>query len=388
MSLKKFGLVKIHLGKTGNMQTNFLESFSGKNVLVTGHTGFKGSWLCQWLIELGANVFGYALKPSTNPSLFNQLSLDKYMNSCISDIRDLNQLKKNIQHIKPDLIFHLAAQPLVRESYVDPIYTFETNVMGTANVLEAVRLLNFSTNIVVITSDKCYENKEWVHGYRENDSMGGYDPYSASKGAAELVVSAWRRSFFNVLNYNKHGVKLASARAGNVIGGGDWAKDRIVPDCMRALSEGKEITVRNPLSTRPWQHVLESLGGYLLLGSKLLNAQKEDLDTFCSGFNFGPYPNSNRTVEILVNEIIKIYQSGSWNFKAEDAMHEASLLNLSIDKAFHILNWQPVWGFEKTVETTVNWYKTSFESPNVINDFTIKQINEYSKSYLNKLITE
>ena len=370
------------------MQTNFLESFSGKNVLVTGHTGFKGSWLCQWLIELGANVYGYALKPSTNPSLFNQLSLDKYMNSCISDIRDLNQLKKNIQHIKPDLIFHLAAQPLVRESYVDPIYTFETNVMGTANVLEAVRLLNFSTNIVVITSDKCYENKEWVHGYRENDSMGGYDPYSASKGAAELVVSAWRRSFFNVLNYNKHGVKLASARAGNVIGGGDWAKDRIVPDCMRALSEGKEITVRNPLSTRPWQHVLESLGGYLLLGSKLLNAQKEDLDTFCSGFNFGPYPNSNRTVEILVNEIIKIYQSGSWNFKAEDAMHEASLLNLSIDKAFHILNWQPVWGFEKTVETTVNWYKTSFESPNVINDFTIKQINEYSKSYLNKLSTE
>jgi len=258
------------------MKYNNLSVYKNKKVLVTGHTGFKGSWLSQWLLLLNAEVFGYALETPTMPSLFDQLQLDKSIRDNRNDIRNIQKLKKYLNEVKPDIIFHLAAQSLVRESYKNPIETIETNIIGTANLLDAIRQLGLSTSVVVITSDKCYENQEWLHGYRENDPMGGYDPYSMSKGAAELVVSAWRRSFFNTNNYNKHGVKLASARAGNVIGGGDWADDRIVPDCMRSLQMEKEIFVRNPLATRPWQHVLESLGGYLVLGSKLMNTGKDE----------------------------------------------------------------------------------------------------------------
>ncbi|WP_117882551.1 CDP-glucose 4,6-dehydratase [Aureibaculum luteum] len=362
------------------MNLDFQNTYRGKKVLVTGNTGFKGSWLSQWLLLLNAEVFGYALEPPTTPSLFNQLQLNKHSNHNRNDVRDLESLKKCIKEIKPDIIFHLAAQSLVRESYDNPIETLETNINGTANVLEAVRQLGLSTNIVVITSDKCYENKEWIHGYRENDPMGGYDPYSMSKGAAELVVSSWRRSFFNINDYNNHGVKVASARAGNVIGGGDWADDRIVPDCMRSLQKNEEIFVRNPLATRPWQHVLESLGGYLVLGNRLLNLDDKDLDTYCSGFNFGPLSASNKTVEVLVKEILENWGRGSWTYKKEDARHEAFLLNLSIDKAYHLLNWQPVWNFKTTVKNTAEWYKNTFENQDQIVNITEKQITEYSKS--------
>lgn len=374
--------MKIHPGKIGNMNTDLNYSYNNKKVLVTGNTGFKGGWLSQWLLLLNAEVFGYALEPPTTPSLFEQLQLNKHSNNNINDVRDLASLKKYINEVKPDIIFHLAAQSLVRESYKNPIDTIETNINGTANVLEAVRQLGLSTNIIVITSDKCYENQEWLHGYRENDPMGGYDPYSMSKGAAELVVAAWRRSFFNTKDFEKHGVKLASARAGNVIGGGDWADDRIVPDCIRSLQKEKEIYVRNPLATRPWQHVLESLGGYLVLGNKLMNIGKDELDTYCSGFNFGPLSSSNKSVEVLVKEILFNWGSGSWTYKKENALHEAFLLNLSIDKAYHLLNWQPVWSFKTTVKNTVDWYKTTFENPENISQLTEKQIAEYSKSLL------
>ncbi len=361
------------------MSINLQDIYKNKKVLITGNTGFKGSWMSQWLLLLNAKVYGYALEPPTKPSLYNELQLDSHCNTIINDVRDLEAIKKYLKEIQPDIIFHLAAQSLVRESYKSPIETIETNINGTANVLEAVRQLKLSTIIVVITSDKCYENQEWLHGYRENDPMGGYDPYSMSKGAAELVVSSWRRSFFNSNDYNNHGVKLASARAGNVIGGGDWADDRIVPDCMRSLQKGDEIFVRNPLATRPWQHVLESLGGYLILGAKLMDTEDNSMKTYCSGFNFGPLSSSNKSVEILVKEILSNWGSGTWTYEKENALHEAFLLNLSIDKAYHLLKWQPVWNFESTVKNTVDWYKTAFENPENISKITDRQITEYSK---------
>ncbi|MCL4160616.1 UNVERIFIED_CONTAM: hypothetical protein GTU68_047671, partial [Idotea baltica] len=250
-------------------------------------------------------------------------------------------------------------------------------------LLEAVRQLGISTTVVIITSDKCYENKEWIHGYRENDSMGGYDPYSMSKGAAELVVSSYRRSFFNPKDFKKHGVKLATARAGNVIGGGDWAKDRIIPDCVKALQKNEEIIVRNPYATRPWQHVLESLGGYLLLGSNLLQSKDDLLETYCSGFNFGPFTTSNKNVETLVNEVLKNWP-GKWRFNQSEAVHEAFLLNLNIDKAVQLLNWKPVWGFEKTIKNTVQWYHKNHNGRDV-RKITISQINNYQEDYINKM---
>ncbi len=375
-----------HYGKNGHKTScmiNF-ECYKGKKVLVTGHTGFKGSWMSQWLLQLNADVYGYALPPSTTPSLYDQLGLKDRMTNMIGDIRDLDVLKKYIASIKPDIIFHLAAQPLVRDSYLDPVYTWETNVNGTMNVMEAVRQLELKTNIVVITSDKCYENKEWIYGYRENDALGGYDPYSASKGAAEIVVSSWRRSFFHPNEIETHGVKIASARAGNVIGGGDWAKDRIIPDCVRALINSQEIQVRNPLSTRPWQHVLESLGGYLLLGRSLLISSENEIDKLCGAFNFGPYGTSNKSVEDLVNEVLKHWE-GSWNYKKEDAFHEAFLLNLNIDKATQTLGWSPVWNFKETIGNTISWYKLVSENPEFALEVTNKQIEKYSCTFIENL---
>jgi len=367
------------------MATDIFEIYKNKKVLITGHTGFKGSWLTQWLLLLNAKVYGYALEPPTNPSLYQQLEIDSKIDSNINDIRDFDSFKKFIQKVKPDIIFHLAAQSLVRESYENPIDTWETNVNGTANLLEAVRQLELETNIIVITSDKCYDNKEWIYGYRENDALGGYDPYSASKGAAEIIVSSWRNSFFNPLKYDEHKVKLASSRAGNVIGGGDWSKDRIIPDCMRALQENKTIQIRNPYATRPWQHVLESLGGYLLLGTKLLSCDKEKLEQYCSAFNFGPFSNSNKTVESLVNEVLK-HWNGKWEYNEEDAVHEAFLLNLNIDKALQFLNWNPVWDFKTTIENTVDWYKNGFKNPASIAEITKNQIKQYSISFNKKII--
>ena len=379
--------MEIQHGKNGKkyfMNSGIFRIYRNKKVLITGHTGFKGSWLTHWLLLLEAKVYGYALEAPTSPSLYEQLGNDRKIESDINDIRDFKSIKKFIGEVKPDIIFHLAAQSLVRESYENPLETLETNVTGTANLLEAVRQLKLSTNIVVITSDKCYDNKEWIYGYRENDAFGGYDPYSASKGAAEIVVSSWRNSFFNPINYNKHKVKLASARAGNVIGGGDWANDRILPDCIRALQKNKTIQIRNPLATRPWQHVLESLGGYLLLGSKLMDVSSNNLEALCSGFNFGPYNTSNKKVEVLVEEVLKHWE-GSWDYNKEDALHEAFLLNLTIDKAFQILEWSPVWNFKTTIEKTVSWYKNSFDNPEEIRIKTEEQIKEYSNFFNNKI---
>lgn len=370
------------------MLAKTLAEYGNKKILVTGNTGFKGSWMSQWLLELGAEVFGYALEPPTEPALYNQIGLENSIRHYSQDVRDFDSFKKALNEIRPDVVFHLAAQPIVRESYITPLETMNTNIMGTANLLEAIRQLKLSTVVIVITSDKSYENQEWLFGYRENDPMGGYDPYSASKGAAEIVTASWRRSFFNPAEYQKHGVKVATVRAGNVIGGGDWAKDRIVPDCIRSLQKNEIIKVRNPLATRPWQHVLEPLGGYLVLGARLLTCEPKDLPAYCSGFNFGPLISSNKNVKTLVDEIIKNWGQGNWDYNKEDAMHEASLLNLTIDKAYHLLQWHPVWDFKTTIANTVAWYKQAHTSKAGLQELTSNQIASYSKDFKFSTITE
>ena len=356
------------------------ETYKGKRVFVTGHTGFKGSWLCEMLLMVGAKVYGYALKPPTRHGLFNQLGLAKRIKShVIGDVRGLAALTRALKAAKPDFVFHLAAQPLVRLSYQEPVETFETNVMGTVNLLEAVRSLVLDTDytdftdcsVVCVTTDKCYENRETVQPYREDDPMGGYDPYSCSKGCDELAIASYRRSFFNG---QESPVWLASARAGNVIGGGDWAQDRIVPDCMRALDRGEKIAVRNKTSTRPWQHVLEPLSGYLTLGAAL--AARQDYEKVAGGFNFGPDPKANRTVKDLVVEILK-HRKGGWVDRCDPkAVHEAGLLNLDIRKAKKVLGWKPRWNFEETVAKTVEWYESVRGGAKVV-DVTRAQIEEY-----------
>lgn len=363
------------------MLDEILNIYRQKKVLITGITGFKGSWMCQWLLNIGAKVYGLSLDPPTDPSMFKQLDLEKNSEWYNLDIRNFDNVKMVIGKVKPDIIFHLAAQSLVRASYENPLETFETNILGTINLFEAVRQSNLSTNIVIVTSDKCYENNEWTYGYRENDPLGGYDPYSASKGATEIIVSSYRRSFFNPANYENHGVNVCSARAGNVIGGGDWAIDRIVPDCIRFLLKDTPIIVRNPLATRPWQHVLEPVGGYLVLGTKLFTNSYVELEKFCSAFNFGPLVSSNKTVGALVNEILKHWGKGEFVYNKEESFHEAHLLSLSIDKAYSLLQWYPVWEFEETIKNTVLWYKELIEQPENILDLTNDQINKYSKEF-------
>lgn len=352
-------------------------------VLVTGHTGFKGSWLCQWLLELGAEVHGYALKPEGVNPLFDQLHLAKLVNSEIADIRDFEGLKEKIEKTRPAIIFHLAAQSLVRPSYEQPLETIQVNTLGTVNLLEAVRQIGRPTAVVAITTDKCYENKEWLFGYREPDAMGGHDPYSASKGAAELLISSYRNSFFHTNKVSDHQIRIASVRAGNVIGGGDWALDRIVPDCIRDLTNSRSIAVRNPGATRPWQHVLEPLGGYLRLGQKLLNVDDPELGSYCESFNFGPLVTNNRTVRELVETVIKCWGSGEWEDQSDpSAVHEASLLSLTIDKAYHKLNWIPAWDFDETIHETVSWYKNHQEGQKSNKEFTINQITNYQSKML------
>jgi CDP-glucose 4,6-dehydratase len=352
--------------------------YKGKKVLITGHTGFKGSWLALWLTELGAHVYGYALEPPTHPSLFELLGLEKVIEHELADIRDTERLKKCVYRIKPDIIFHLAAQTLVGKSYDDPFETIEVNTMGTVNLMEAVRQTRLALAMVLITSDKCYENKEWPFGYRESDRLGGHDPYSASKGAAEILISSWRNSFFNPATLKDHGVRVASARAGNVVGGGDWSKDRIVPDCIRDLQNQTFITVRNPHATRPWQHVLEPLSGYLQLGRKLLDLSGAPVADFCEAFNFGPYVTNNKSVKDVVEEIIENWGSGTWKWiSPEKVHHEASLLNLSIDKAYHKLHWLPKWNFDETISRTVEWYQMAEQEPAHIHEFTLKQIKSF-----------
>jgi CDP-glucose 4,6-dehydratase len=355
-------------------------TYRNKRVLVTGHTGFKGSWLCEWLCELGAEVYGFALPPPTTPSLFEQLDIaDRVARHCIGDVRDLEVLRTYLKEVQPEFIFHLAAQPLVRMSFRYPVETYAVNVMGTVNLLESVRTLEKPCAVVVVTTDKCYENREWLHAYRESDPMGGYDPYSSSKGAAELVISAYQRSFFS----DTSGIHLASARAGNVIGGGDWAHDRIVPDCIRSLQRGATIQVRNKNATRPWQHVLEPLSGYLELGQALrMGRGPLSARAYVGAFNFGPNLDSNQTVGTLVEEILR-HWPGSWEDHTDpDAPHEASKLNLSADKAFHLLGWKPRWSFQESIQKTVSWYSINRnnEKSSDFRGATLQQIRDYCDS--------
>jgi CDP-glucose 4,6-dehydratase len=336
----------------------FEDYFRGRRVLVTGHTGFKGSWLSEWLLQLGAEVTGYSLPPPTTPSMFEQLGLAGRLRHIEGDVRDLAALQAAIEDVKPEVVLHLAAQPLVRWSYSQPVETYATNVMGTVHLLEAVRQCRRPCVVVVVTTDKCYENREWVHSYREEDPMGGFDPYSSSKGCVELVAGAFRRSFFSA---PESSVRVATARAGNVIGGGDWAADRIVPDCIRSLQKGAPVPVRNKMATRPWQHVLEPLSGYLWLTARLALAPASAVESgaLASAFNFGPTLPSNRTVAELVQEVLK-HWPGRWEDRSDPkAIHEATLLNLATDKAFHLLQWQPVWAFAAAVKATVDWYRTA-----------------------------
>ena len=350
----------------------FSGAYAGKKVFVTGHTGFKGSWLCEWLLQLGAEVVGYSLAPETKPALFEEIGLASRLQHHLGDVRDLVALRQAVKNAQPDFVFHLAAQPLVRLSYEQPVETYAVNAMGTVHLLEALRDLKKPCAAVFVTTDKCYENREWVHGYREEDPLGGHDPYSSSKAVAEIAISSWRRSFFK-----NHPVKIASARAGNVIGGGDWAKDRIIPDCIRALQTQQAIIVRNKLATRPWQHVLEPLSGYLWLAACL--AQPSTFNPqLGSAFNFGPEREANRTVGELVEELLK-HWPGRWEDKSDpQAVHEANWLHLTTDKASALLGWKPVWTFAEAIQHTVSWYRESATlPPEKLHALTRQQIDDY-----------
>jgi len=346
----------------------------GKKVFLTGHTGFKGSWLSLWLSSMGAEVTGYALAPNTNPNLYDVLDIKSLINlSMIGDIRNLDLLQNTMSNANPDIVIHMAAQPLVRYSYLNPVETYATNVMGTVNVLEATRHVESVRATVVVTSDKCYENKEQDRGYTEHEPMGGYDPYSNSKGCAELVTSSYRQSYFS---NNTRENFLASARAGNVIGGGDWSEDRLIPDAIRAFESGKPIILRNPLATRPWQHVLEPLSGYLILAEALF----EKGSAFTSAWNFGPLDKDNRSVKDVIDLIISEWgNSALWKCDETENPHEAKLLKLDCTKANIQLGWTPKWSLEIATQKIVEWQK-KFNSNENMNKFSLKQIEEYQSN--------
>lgn len=350
----------------------FLNIYKGKRVLITGHTGFKGSWLTVWLNMLGANVIGYALDPLYDNGVFVRSKVGEKIIDYREDIRNFNKLLEVFTKEEPEIIFHLGAQALVLEGYHSPLDTFEVNTLGTANVLEAVRLTKSVKIAIFITTDKVYENKEWIWPYREEERLGGFDPYSASKGASELIISSYRNSFFNLKDYSKHGKSIASVRAGNVIGGGDWSENRIVPDCIRSFHNNETIEVRSPKSIRPWQFVLEPLGGYLLLGAKMI----ENPIDFCEAWNFGPDLQNVINVGELVNKIILAYGKGSWKDLSDlNAPHEAKLLTLDINKANYKLGWKPILGIDETIKFTAEWYK-NYQSNDVLT-LTQNQINQY-----------
>ncbi len=353
------------------MDSLFNGIYKNKKVLVTGHTGFKGSWLCYWLKKMGAEVIGYSLEPSTNPNHISLLSLDIISN--IADIRDSEMIDKIIKQYQPDIVFHLAAQPLVRYSYENPIETYETNVLGTLKVLEACRKNDIKA-IVNITSDKAYENKEWVWRYRENDTLGGYDPYSSSKACADILVNSYRNSYFNTTKYKQdHNTLIASCRAGNVIGGGDWAKDRLFTDIVLSIVDSKKVYIRSPYSTRPWQHVLEALSGYLNIGQKLLEEKIE----FSTAWNFGPSYDGDLTVEQVVKNVKKYWDKIDYEIVSQNnKLHEADLLRLDCSKANSILKWYSVWDSDTTFEKTTNWYKSFYENNTVLTD---EHLNLYVK---------
>jgi CDP-glucose 4,6-dehydratase len=350
-------------------------AFTGKRVLVTGHTGFKGSWLSLWLKQLGADVYGYALDPPTTPSMFDLCGVADLIDHKVGDIRDYDATNRRMAEVRPDVVFHLAAQPIVRQSYEAPLETLSTNVIGTASVLEAVRGLDAACAVVVVSSDKCYDNREWVWGYRECDPLGGKDPYSMSKGATELVVSAWRHSYFGECS----AVRLASARAGNVLGGGDWARDRIMTDLVGALTGGTSLELRNPAATRPWQHVLEPLSGYLLLGARLLGTDGKD---YCSAWNFGPASRDVRTVaEVIACCSAAWGADGHWEPSTAFHPSEAGMLSLNCDKAANRLGWYPTWSLERMARETMTWYRAWDNGSGDLRQLTLGQVEAFQADW-------
>jgi len=348
----------------------FNQIYKNKKVFLTGHTGFKGSWLALWLTKLGAQVCGYSLEPNTNPSMFTELKIqNKIYKSVIGNILDEALLEKTMKDFQPDIVFHLAAQPLVRLSYAEPVSTYKTNVIGSLNVLEAARKCNSVKAFVNVTTDKCYENKEINRGYKEDEPMGGYDMYSSSKGCVEIMSSSFRRSFLQ----NEGTMAMATARAGNVIGGGDWALDRLIPDCVRSINANIDIEIRNPVAVRPWQHVLEPLSGYLLLGQRLLEEGKK----FADGFNFGPNEDSVLTVAEVAQKVVDCYEKGKVIVGEPSPLHEAGLLMLNIEKAKEVLNWTPTYNADEAIKNTIEWYKHFYKKDVDMHKFTMEQIEEY-----------
>ena len=354
------------------MNINF---WKNKNILITGHTGFKGSWLLIWMLKNGANVWGYALK-AEELSLFNEVrgSLNGKFSHFEGDILDSKKLTEFVKESNPDIIFHLAAQPLVRKSYLEPIKTWETNVIGSLNILEATKSLKKKCAVIMVTTDKVYENKEWSFGYRENDALGGVDPYSASKACCEIAIKSWRESFCGDKSFQLSNVFVSTARSGNVIGGGDWSEDRLIPDAINALKMKNKIVIRNPKSKRPWQHVLEPLNGYILLAEKLYQNPKK----FAQAFNFGPEVQSNKSVEEVISCLLKYWQ-GEWVFdKQNESFYEAELLHLQSEKSKIFLGWEPVWNFEKTIKETINWYKKFYLGEDCF-ELCIQNINQFQR---------
>lgn len=362
-------------GTMENMEiNNFRQFYTGKKVFITGHTGFKGSWLLKWLHALGCEVMGYALAPEHEHSLYNIIKGDALCSAVYADIRDRTNLHTKLITFQPDIIFHLAAQPLVIDSYHNPMYTYEVNVIGTANILEALRFLEKPCTAVMITSDKVYYNDEKGDAYKETDRLGGYDPYSASKAAAEIIIDSYRKSFFHPAKYAEHQKSISSARSGNVIGGGDWSINRIIPDLVRAIISNKALAIRNHRSVRPWQHVLDPISGYL----SLAYYQSKDPASYADAFNFGPETNESITVEELVQSAIKIWGYGSYHVLTnKQAIYESGILRLDISKAAKMLNWYPVFSPQAAIEATMQWYKLFHEQPQAIVNFTNEQIAAY-----------
>lgn len=353
-----------------NPDKNF---WKGKKVFITGHTGFKGSWLCLLLNYLKADIYGYALEPPTEPSLYKLCNIDEFVNSTIADIRDADIVKNVIEKSQPEIVIHMAAQPIVRLSYLDPVLTYQTNIMGTINLLETVRTTKSIRAVINVTTDKCYENREWIWPYRESEPLGGYDPYSSSKACSEIVTAAYRSSFFNPQAYNEHRTAIATARAGNVIGGGDWATDRLIPDFIRAISKGEKVKIRSPHAIRPWQHVLEPLTGYLLLAEKLYSEGSK----YADAWNFGPKDEDAKPVEWIVNYLCKNWGSiASFTIDKNPQSHEANYLKLDWSKAKAYLNWHPRWSLEKALDSIIDFSKAFIKEEN-INDICLKQISEY-----------
>lgn len=354
-------------------QSLFGNFYQGRKVFITGHTGFKGSWISVLLNWLGADVYGYALKPNTDPCMYDLARVDTIVNSTIGDVRDYMFLLEILKKVRPEIVIHMAAQPLVRESYKNPRETYEINVMGTVNLLEAVRQVDSIRAVLNVTTDKCYENKEWHWGYRENEPMGGYDPYSNSKGCSELVTSSFRSSYFNSKDYNIHGVALASGRAGNVIGGGDWADDRLIPDFIRSIMRGEKLKIRSPYAIRPWQHVMEPISGYLMLCEKLYSKGPD----FAEGWNFGADDNDAKNVEWITGKICEYWgNAASYELDKTPQPHEANYLKLDCSKAKNILGWSPVWDVDTTLKMVVEWYK-AFLNNSDLRTVTVNQIEQY-----------